>query len=131
MNPDENWKETRATAEDLSILLGVPTSTTEEFLKVLENLIIHRLVEVLSDSESEDVAIELPYLGSLVISDPKKKYPDISFVPRKAFYRKIKDACQSLKSPLTSQIGVALGQKLVQIFEEGDESNGKEKEKGT
>lgn len=122
MNPDENWRETRATAEDLSLLLGVPTSTTEEFLKVLENLIVHRLVEALADSESEEVSIELPYLGSLVISRQKKS-PEISFVVRSTFYRKIKDACRTLKSPLTSQISTALGQKLVQKFEEGDDSN--------
>lgn len=122
MNPDENWKETRASAEDLSLLLGVSTSTTEEFLKVLENLIIHRFVEALTDTESEEVSIELPYLGSLVISRQKKS-PEITFVVRPAFYRKIKEACHTLKSPLTSQISAALGQKLVQKFEEGDDSN--------
>lgn len=126
MNPDNNWRETRATAEDMSLLLGVSVTDTENFLKVLENLIIHRLVEELADSEAEDVSIELPYLGSLVVSR-EKKYPEISFVPRNSFYRKIKDACRTLKSPLTSQVEVALGQKLVKIFEEGDESDGKEK----
>lgn len=126
MNPDKNWKETRASAEDLLLLTGVPVNVTEEFLKTLENLIIHRFVESLADSEDKcDVSIELPYLGSLVVSNDKK-YPEINFVPRPAFYRKIKNACHSLESPLTSQVSDDLSRKLVRLFEEGDESDGKE-----
>lgn len=129
MNPDNNWKDTRATAEDLSLLLGVSVQTVEDFLIVLENLILHKYVEKLSENDSADVdiSIELPYLGSLVVSISEKGQISTSFVVRRAFYRKLKKATGSLESPLTSQLCKILGNQLVESFEEGriDERNNK------
>lgn len=122
MNPDENWKETRLTAKDLSVLLGVSVSTVEEFLVVVENLLIHKLVETLSEVDdigNTDVCIELPYLGSLVISIDKRKV-STNFVVRPSLYRKIKKACSSLESPLTEQLGEILGECLLKKYEEGE-----------
>lgn len=124
MNPDENWKETRATSKDLSELLGVSVSTVEDFLTILENLIIHRFVEVISESEEslEDVSIELPYLGSLVIStiNGKGSRLSISFVPRQSFYKKVRKAYLSLESPLINQVNSILGNRLVEMLKEGE-----------
>lgn len=122
MNPDENWKETRLTAKDLSVLLGVSVSTVEEFLVVVENLLIHKLVETLSEVDdigNTDVCIELPYLGSLVISTDKRKV-STNFVVRPSLYRKIKKACSSLESPLTEQLSTILGECLLKKYEEGE-----------
>ena len=123
MNPDENWKETKATSKDLSELLGVPESSTQEFLEILENLIIHRLVESLlsEDTISEkDFSVELPYLGSLIVSlSGSRDNVSLSFVPRNTFYRKIRRACHTLESPLNAQISSILGGHLAKSYEEG------------
>lgn len=122
MVPDENWKETRLTAEDLSLLLGVPVSTIENFLSVLENLIIHRFVEKLGDEDccNNDYSVELPYLGSLVVSVNDSSKVSLSFVARNSFYRKIRRACNMRESPLPNMIGQVLGESLVKKLEEGD-----------
>lgn len=123
MNPDENWKETKATANDLSKLLGIPESSTIEFLEVLENLIIHRLVESLLTEDKisdKDFLVELPYLGSIVVSlTGARDRVSISFVPRNTFYRKIRKACHTLESPLNDQVSFILGSSLSKLFEEG------------
>lgn len=127
MNPDNNWKETRATAEDLSKLLGVSVSAVEDFLVVLENLIVHKIVEALSSSDQSDsgedreVSVELPYLGSLVVSIlGKRESVSLSFCPRSSFYKKVRKACHMLESPLVSQLERVLGEKLLKMFEEGE-----------
>lgn len=124
MNPDNNWKETRATSKDLSELLGVSVSTVEDFLTILENLIIHRFVESIAESEDppEDISIELPYLGSLVVSTVGGKGGrlSISFVPRQSFYKKVRKAYLSLESPLINQVNLILGGHLVEMLEEGE-----------
>lgn len=129
MNPDNNWKDTRASAEDLSLLLGVSVQTVEDFLVVLENLIIHKYVEELSktDESTVDINIELPYLGSLVVSTNEKGQISTSFAVRRTFYRKLKKATNLMESPLTSQLCKILGNQLVEKFEEGmiDERNNK------
>lgn len=129
MNPDNNWKDTRASAEDLSLLLGVSTQTVEDFLVVLENLIIHKYIEELSktDESTADISIELPYLGSLIVSTNEKGQISTSFAVRRTFYRKLKKATNLMESPLTSQLCKILGNQLVEKFEEGiiDERNNK------
>lgn len=122
MNPDENWKETRVTAQDLSQLLGIPVKATEDILTVLENLIVHRFVEKISDDDirGTDVSIELPYLGSLIVSVRDNGGVETSFVPRKVFYNKIKKACYSRNSPLVEQLSKVLGEELVSRMEKGE-----------
>lgn len=125
MNPDANWKETRILAEDLDTLLGIPVGTSEDFLTVLENLIIHRFVEILRDTDQRDTtdySIELPYLGTLVITPTGKKklQLSISFSPRSVLYRKLKSAYFSHESPLVTQLGKLLGDQLVSKFENGE-----------
>lgn len=121
MNPDENWKETKACSEDLSTLLGIPESSVQEFLEVLENLIIHRLVETLLSEDTisdKDFSVELPYLGSLVVSlSGSRDNVSLSFVPRNTFYRKIRKACHTLESPLNDQISSILGNHLSKLLE--------------
>ena len=106
MKADENWKETRVLTSDLEELLGIPKETSEEYLKVLENLIIHKFVEELLDTNSfieKDCAIELPYLGTLIISVNKGNSISTSFAPRRTFYNKIKEAYSTKQSPLIVQ----------------------------
>jgi len=120
MNPDNNWKETRLLSQDLSELLGVPVQATEDFLLVMENLIIHKFIETISDEDfrGKDCQIELPYLGSLVISVDDKDRMSINFVVRKSFYKKIKNAYNNKNNPLSDQLCKILGYKLSQIIEE-------------
>lgn len=123
MNADDNWKETRLLAEDLENLLGVPKNINEDYLKIIENLIIHKFVEqILDDDESinNDYCIELPYLGSLIISINSINQLDINFVPRTAFYKKIRNAYIKKESPLLDQCTKILSNEYVKRFEESD-----------
>lgn len=122
MRPDDNWKEVRASAEDLSDLMSIPVRATEDFLTVLENLIVHKFAETISDEECKgtDVAIELPYLGTLVVSIDENDQISLNFVARKVLYRKIKSAYVKRESPLVSQLESILGDHLARKMEEGD-----------
>lgn len=122
MRPDDNWKDTRASAEDLSELLNIPVKATEDFLTVMENLIVHKLVETISDEDilGKDIAIELPYLGSLVISIDDRGHLSTNFVIRGTLYKKIRNAYLKRESPLVSQIESILGDDLVKRMKEGD-----------
>lgn len=122
MRPDDNWKETRASAEDLSDLLNVPVKATEDFLTVLENLIVHKFVETISDEDcrGKDIAVELPYLGTLVVSIDDNDQISLNFVARNVLYRKIKTSYTKRSSPLVSQLESILGDYLVKKMEEGD-----------
>lgn len=125
MTPDENWKEVKILSEDLSALLGVSEKSTKEFLTTLENLIIHRLTEQVSLSEeTHDVeySIELPYLGTLVVSvEGPRDLVSLSFVARNSFYRKVRKACHHQESSLNSQVASQLGEHLVNLFEKGED----------
>lgn len=117
---DPNWVETRVLAEDLSKLLGVPVQATEDFLLVLENLIVHKIAEnVPEDSQGKDISVELPYLGTLVVSINERNAVTTNFVIRNTLYKKIRTACHKKESPLTDQISNILGQHLVTLMEEG------------
>lgn len=120
MKPDDNWAETRILAEDLDTLLGIPKGVSEDYLKVLENLIVHRLVEQVreeKDFRGKDCQIELPYLGSLIISIDNKNKISTNFVVRDTFYRKIRKAFHTKESPLVSQCSKILGEDLLNKFE--------------
>lgn len=122
MRPDDNWRETRASAEDLSELLGIHPKATEDFLVVLENLIVHRFLEAISDDDcsGKDISIELPYLGTLVVSFDDHDQISTNFVIRKVLQRKIKTAYLKRTSPLVSQLETILGDHLVKKMQEGD-----------
>lgn len=122
MRPDDNWKEVRASADDLSDLMNIPVRATEDFLTVLENLIVHKFVETISDEEcrGKDIAIELPYLGTLVVSIDENDQVSLNFVARKVLYRKIKSAYIKRESPLVYQLETILGDYLVKKMEEGE-----------
>lgn len=121
MRPDDNWKETRLLAEDISQLLNIPRGVSEDYLTVVENLIIHKFIECVNgeDIRGQEVSIELPYLGSLIISVDDRGHLETSFVVRSSFYRKLKNAYQKNESPLVTQLGAILGQSLVEKMEEG------------
>lgn len=125
MIPDDNWKETQVYAQDLSTLLGIDSKSTQEFLVTLENVIIHRLVEVIADTpdkSNKDYSLELPYLGNLIVSlSGTRDKVSVNFVTRPAFYRKIRKACHDLRSPLVGQVSSELGKHLVKLLEEGED----------
>lgn len=123
MTSDENWKETQVLIKDIAQLLGVPPGMTKDLLKVMENLIVHNLVELIAKEKNpsdKDYAIELPYLGTLVVSlTGSRDQVSTSFVPRKSFYRKLRKACHTLESPLVEQVGQILGEHFAELYEEG------------
>lgn len=122
MKSDENWKESRLLAQDLELIAGVPVEVTEDYLKIIENLIIHKFVEILSneDFRGKDCQVELPYLGSLVVSVDEKNKMSTNFVVRNSFYRKLRKAYLHRESPLVEQCSSILGDHLVELFEKGD-----------
>lgn len=122
MRPDDNWKEVRASAEDLSDLMNIPVRATEDFLTILENLIVHKFTETISDEEcrGKDIAIELPYLGTLIVSIGEDDQVSLNFVARRVLYRKIKSAYVKRESPLVYQLELILGDHLAKKMEEGE-----------
>lgn len=115
---DDNWYETQATIQDMSDLLGISPEAIDEFLHTLENLIVHRFLESVPEgSRDYEVAIELPYLGSLVVSKEKGRLSTL-FTSRRKFWRKLNQAAIHGTDPLVDQLGEVLGKQLVKKFEE-------------
>ena len=123
MNPDQNWKETKVVTQDVETILEVPCNEVNEILSLVEKLAVHRFVELLSDHEfkDKDVAIELPYLGTLVLSINNRGKITYNFVVRNSVYREFRDAYRNRKSPLESDLSKRLGSELVKRFEGGEE----------
>lgn len=122
MNPDENWKETKIFIRDVSDLSGYSEQEVESILKLLENLIVHRLVETIKSSEDspqgKSFSVELPYLGSLIVDmKGKSRGVSVSFASRPSFYRKLRKACHSQESPLVEQMSEDLSKYLVEQLE--------------
>lgn len=124
MNPDQNWKETKVITQDVETVLEVPRNEVNEILSLVEKLAIHRFVEILSDHEfkDKDVAIELPYLGTLILSINSRGKITYNFVVRNSMYREFRDAYRNRKSPLESELSKKLSSELVKRFEGGEES---------
>lgn len=124
MNPDQNWKETKVVTKDVETILEVPCNEVNEILSLVEKLAIHRFVEILSDHEfkDKDVAIELPYLGTLILSINSRGKITYNFVVRNSMYREFRDAYRNRKSPLESDLSKKLSSELVKRFEGGEES---------
>ncbi len=126
MRSDENWKETRATAQDMELLTGVPVSITENYLKLLENLILHKFTEQVStnkDLRGTDCQITLPYLGDLIVSISDNSQLTTSFVVRPSFYKKLIKCYTKKESPLITQISTLVEDEFVRKFnanESGD-----------
>lgn len=123
MKPDDNWKETRLLCDDISNLLDIPRGVSEDYLTVLENLIIHKFAEAVcleEDCRGKDFSIELPYLGSLIVSIDSKNHMSVNFAVRSAFYKKLRAAYTRKESPLTSQMYSILGDLLIEKMEEGE-----------
>lgn len=125
MRTDDNWKETRVLAEDLNTLLNLPNNISEEYFKVLENLIVHKFLEKLledEDNNGKDYSIELPYIGTIVVSVENDRL-STSFSVKSSFYKKIKSAYDTKESPLVKQCSDILGEVLSRKFLEGADSS--------
>lgn len=124
MNPDQNWKETKVVTQDVETVLEVPCNEVNEILSLVEKLAIHRFVEILSDHEfkDKDVAIELPYLGTLILTISSRGKITYNFVVRNSMYREFRDAYRNRKSPLESDLSKKLSSELIKRFEGGEES---------
>lgn len=121
MKVDDNWKQTRVLAQDLNKLLNLPTETSEKYLQILENLIVHKFLEsVLSKEDNTCYEIELPYLGTLIIEVTDKGHLSTDFVVRPLFFKKLQAAYNTNESPLIQQCTDLLSEKLVKQFEEGE-----------
>ena len=113
---DENWEETRFLVQNVSKFLEKDPKEVDEVLKTCENFVIHRFLEMYLEDEDhtgKDYAVELPYLGTLIISFSTKVSSTYTFVPRKQFVKKLKRAYNQEESPLVEQLTKKLGEKLV------------------
>lgn len=121
MRPDDNWRETRAYASDVSSLDDkVDTKDVERIFNEVEDVIVHRFIELLNDMEDcqgTDVQIELPYLGSLVISFDDSGKMSYNFVVRQVLSKKLKSAYTSRESPLTEKYAKLLSDKFIKNLE--------------
>jgi len=116
MRTDTNWIETRFLSENVAEFLGKSTEEVEEILKTCENFLIHRFLEIYLNDEThkdKDYAIELPYIGTFVVSFTTEVSRTFNFVPRQAFLFKLKKAYNQKESPLTKQLTKNLENKLV------------------
>ena len=124
MKVDDNYRESKILAEDLSVLIdGFVTKDLLFIFKTLENLIIHDLVEQINkedDPKGKDFEIVLPYLGSLVISVSDKNKLSTNFVVRNSFYHDLRKYYNKNESPLTEQYAKLLGEALSKKYEEED-----------
>ena len=113
---DENWEETRFLAQNVAKFLNKDPKEVEEILRTCEDFLVHRFLEMYLEDEDhtgKDYAIELPYLGTLVVSFNTKVSCTYSFTPRKQFIKKLKRAYNQEESPLVEQLTKKLGDKLV------------------
>lgn len=107
---DNNWITLKETTEEISDILGIPPETSEKYLEVVENLLIHNLIDSFNDNpHANSFTVQLPYLGSLVLEINDNGKISTSFTPSSRFYRKIKSAYSTRKSPLTRMVGIELG----------------------
>ena len=122
MSQDRNWKKTKLTVEDLSLLLGVPTQTINDFLIIFEELLLHQTVEVLRESypyEDLTVEVELPRLGTLLLyAKNVHTSPTVNFAPSKFFYKRVRQVFVDLNSPLVDQASTILGDHLLNLYRE-------------
>lgn len=126
MRVDDNWKKTRILAQDIDQLLGLPVETSEKYLQVLEDLIIHNFLELVLSTDTKDETVfelELPYLGTLIITVKNGKHLSTDFVARPLFNKKLQTAYTAEKSPLVHTCVDLLSKKLVKQFEEGELPN--------
>lgn len=126
MKVDENWKQSRILAQNLDRLLNLPVETSEKYLQIIEDVLLHTflemvLSEVSSDTETDQVyEIELPYLGTLVITVREGKHLSTDFVVRPTLYKKLQNVYLKKESPLIHTCNNLLSQQLIKQFEEGE-----------
>lgn len=92
----------------------------------MENLLIHKFIELLNNediTEDKDYNIELPYLGSFIVSITDKGRIITNFTAKSSFYKKIKSAYLTRESPLVSQCGSILGKDLADKYIAEEEDN--------
>lgn len=123
MKVDDNWRDVHILAEDLDQLLGIPAKTSEKFLEILSELIIHRFLEEVLAQDKDTYQVILPYLGNLIIN-VEDKFPKIDFMVRPSFYKAIKEAYKDKKSPLVNDCVKRLSSELIKRYNEGDDLNG-------
>ncbi len=126
MKVDENWKQSRILAQNINRLLELPVETSEKYLQIVEEVILHTFLEmVLSAGEESNPGldqvfeIELPYLGTLVIT-AHDKHLSTDFVVRPTFYKKLQNVYLKKVSPIIQTCNELLSQELVKQFEEGE-----------
>lgn len=86
---------------DLSELTNVDYDSLSDLFKLTEDLLSHRILEVLTDNPSATtVRIKLPMIGSLVIECTDVDKCDIKLAPSSKFIKKITQSCTDNDSSL-------------------------------
>ena len=122
-NEDDSWIVIDDLLSDLEKLTEIPKSISRDFLKIIENLIVHKFIEKVneidleSDISGKDIEIVVPLIGSLVISiGDDKKISDNTFTMNKKFYNKLKESLDTRESPLVLYLSKIVGEDLVRRY---------------
>lgn len=127
MKTDGNWIKTRDLSKDIETITEIPYNYNEEFFKITESVILHKILENIELLElrgesvrNKDFEIELPYLGSLIVFVDNDKNISFNFTARPIFVKKVKECILKKKDFLSEHLEQKLENKLVEKFIESE-----------
>ena len=129
-------QEAKVYADELATLTGLPYRQNLDYIRFLEKLLVYRVTEsVCENATAEDdkpiTTVEIPLIGKLIIkpvtfhkthrlTDRPSLHFKYEFEPLSGFKKHICDAYLYKECQLPTEFAEMYGQKLSDIFEEGE-----------
>lgn len=129
-------QEAKDFAQEITTLSGLPYKQNLDYLRLIEKLLIYRLVEQVrelsTDTELPSTIVEIPLVGNLIIkpvvfhkshrlTDKPSLHFEYEFEPLSGFKRHLMDAYITKECELPMDFSKSYGQHLANIYK-NDES---------
>lgn len=129
-------QEAKDFAQEITTLSGLPYKQNLDYLRLIEKLLIYRLVEQVrelsTDTELPSTIVEIPLVGNLIIkpvvfhkshrlTDKPSLHFEYEFEPLSGFKRHLMDAYITKECALPTDFSKSYGQHLANIYK-NDES---------
>lgn len=129
-------KEAKAYADELTTLTGLPYKQNLDYIRFIERLLVYRITEEICENVTEEddkpvTTVEIPLIGKLIIrpvtfhkshrlTDKPSLHFEFDFEPLSGFKKHLCDAYTYRECQLPIEFAEMYGQKLSDIFEEGE-----------
>jgi len=118
--PYSNWYEMSDNAKIIGTLVNIQPKMAEHILRLSYLASLHKLSNKVLDADSKlnEVKLEIPYYGVLILKVKDNKIEDVSFICEDELINDVNNTVSTGDSPLVSEAKKKVGERISKRYQE-------------